>query len=129
MKTLWLIRGLPGSGKSTLGEILSHALKDAYQYEADEYFQTRDGYKFDAGQLDAAHDWCINNCLTAMRDYKAQNVIICNVFALHKQMEVYESMAAMFGYDVQKIIMQGNFGSIHGVPAATIARMKARFEV
>ncbi len=35
MKHLWIIRGLPGSGKTTLAKIIASGLDDTVHFEAD----------------------------------------------------------------------------------------------
>jgi len=55
MKELFLLRGLPGAGKSTLAKSLG-----GKHIEADMYFEYEGKYKFDASRLKEAHDWCQN---------------------------------------------------------------------
>ena len=58
MTTLYLIRGIPGSGKSTLGNFLAGSGTVFAAIEADDYF-VKDGlYVFDANKLHEAHHWC-----------------------------------------------------------------------
>ena len=53
MKQLILLRGLPGSGKSTFANLLG-----GIHVEADQYFMQDGEYKFDASKLKQAHNWC-----------------------------------------------------------------------
>lgn len=58
MKELFLLRGLPGAGKSSLAKSLG-AGSGSMHLEADMYFIDSKGkYKFDATQLKQAHAWC-----------------------------------------------------------------------
>lgn len=51
---LVLIRGLPGSGKSTIARAMA-----AYEhYEADMYFEKGGEYCYDASKIKDAHEWC-----------------------------------------------------------------------
>ena len=56
MKQLILLRGLPGSGKSTFAKSLG-----GIHIEADQYFMQDGEYKFDASQLKHAHNYCYSS--------------------------------------------------------------------
>lgn len=53
---IYIIRGAPGSGKTSLArQILAANPQGHAIFEADDYFRTSDGYKFDASKLQEAH--------------------------------------------------------------------------
>ncbi len=54
-KVLYIVRGIPGSGKSTFAKQLVGA--DFLVCEADKYFMVDGEYKFDATKLKQAHDF------------------------------------------------------------------------
>ncbi|NXV81798.1 N42L2 protein, partial [Atlantisia rogersi] len=56
-KFLLILRGLPGSGKSTLSRILLGQSRDGIIFSTDDYFRQQDGYTYSAAQLGDAHDW------------------------------------------------------------------------
>jgi len=122
MPTLYIIRGLPGSGKTTLAKKLG-----CLYCEADGFFQTEEGYKFDASKLPQAHAWCFAAVDEVCRGGK-EDVAVSNTFTQRWEYEPYLEMAKEFGYQVQVIEVHGDFGSVHGVPEGTIARMGARWE-
>ncbi|XP_045178941.1 uncharacterized protein LOC123538711 [Mercenaria mercenaria] len=60
--TMFIMRGLPGSGKSTLVKSLQNIYKGSVAVcSADDFFRSSDGsYNFDAGRLSEAHKDCQN---------------------------------------------------------------------
>ena len=54
--TLYAIRGLPGSGKTTLAKLF-----DLKFYEADQYFEKFNNNKFDHSLIKKAQQYCFNN--------------------------------------------------------------------
>ncbi|XP_036982368.2 NEDD4-binding protein 2-like 2 isoform X6 [Artibeus jamaicensis] len=56
-KLLILLRGLPGSGKTTLSRILLGQSRDGIVFSTDDYFHHQDGYRYNVNQLGDAHDW------------------------------------------------------------------------
>ncbi len=61
MKNLYLLRGIPGAGKSTLAKQLGDA-----HFEADSYFMIDGEYQFDPTKLRKAHEWCQGQVELAM---------------------------------------------------------------
>ncbi len=54
--TLYIVRGIPGSGKSTFAKTLG-----GQHYEADMFFIDENGvYNFDFTKIKDAHQWCID---------------------------------------------------------------------
>lgn len=132
---LHIIRGLPGSGKSTEAKKMQADLCDVYGisappiYEADDFFTDADGnYNFNPNKLHAAHSQCQENVQRAMEEGKPA-IIVSNTFTTRKELKPYLQMAQKLGYDVEIKTMFGNYGSIHGVPEETMNRMRARFQV
>ena len=70
---MYIIRGLPGSGKSTLsGQIVkayTEQGKRAIICSADDYFidQRTGNYNWDGNRLDEAHNWCRNKAEKNMK--------------------------------------------------------------
>lgn len=129
MKQLYLIRGLPGSGKSTFAKTLAAAIAAAH-YEADHFFYDESGnYNFDATRLYQAHTWCQTCTQAAM--VAGKSVVVSNTFTTEKELKPYLQLAMMLGYNVTTLIAENRHGnkSVHDVPEETIEKMKARFSV
>ena len=125
-KLLVLVRGLPGSGKSTLAKSLVQNGGD--HFEADMYFYNHAGeYCFDPRKLSDAHAWCQKSVETSMTE--GELIVVSNTFVKQWEMKAYLDFAEQYGYAVQEITVKGDFESIHGVPAAVIARMRNDWEV
>lgn len=88
---LYLVRGLPGSGKSTFVNTLVQLLDDGSLYvdhfEADQYFYNSKGeYEFDATKLGAAHLTCQRKTEEAL-DSGADYVFVSNTFTTEKELK------------------------------------------
>jgi predicted kinase len=118
---LTLIRGLPGSGKSTAAKNMKY-----FHLEADMYFMRGGEYQFDASKLGAAHGWCQNAARSALEC--GMDVVVSNTFTQHWEMDPYRRMAEEVGAEFEVIVCEGDFGSVHNVPMEAIQRMKDRWE-
>lgn len=125
-KTLYIIRGLPGAGKSTLGGKIA----GDYSFAADDFFDEFYGGKFIPSKLKQAHEYCKQKVESAMR-LGADNVAVCNTFTQEWEMKPYFNLAKDYGYVVHSLIVENRQGtkSIHNVPAETIEKMKERFQI
>jgi len=125
MTKLTLIRGLPGSGKSTYAKQLQLS-NIARHLEADMYFIDRNGdYMFDARYLGHAHEWCLQS--TGSFLIAGIDVIVSNTFTTMKEMRPYIDLANGLGAALDVVEMHSQYGSIHNVPEETMAKMRARW--
>ena len=124
---LILVRGLPGSGKSTIAKNIEKDSGDWIHLETDMFWYDPDGnYNFDYTRLKESHQWCQNATKTYLEDYF--NVVVSNTFTTKKEMIPYFEIAKQFNIIPNIIIATGNFGNIHNVPVDAYQRMKDRFE-
>jgi predicted kinase len=126
MKELILLRGIPGSGKTTLSFLFNGA-----QVSADDYFYNDEtGYNFVAADLDKAHKWCQTHVENLMYD-GIETIVVANTFTKEWEMNAYYELAKLNGYRVHSVIVENRHGSrnIHGVPPEKLEQMKNRFEI
>lgn len=120
---LILVRGLPGSGKSTYAK----TLEGAFHVEADMYFMHADGiYRFDPTKLGAAHDWCQLQCARALE--RGESCVVSNTFVKCWELMPYIKMAKTLGANIEIVVMTGQYGSVHNVPAEVLTRMAKAWE-
>lgn len=125
MTQLVLVRGMPGSGKSTIAKAL--VAKGFAHIEADMYFVGPDGqYRFRADRLKSAHQWCRNHVASRLHD--RVNTVVSNTFTTYWEMIPYIIMAHRFGARLTVMEATGQFVDIHGVPEKTLDAMRNRWE-
>jgi NEDD4-binding protein 2 len=135
MKNLYLIRGVPGAGKSTF----AHTIWNEYIIcEADKYFINKETgeYKFNPDELKIAHQWCRDEVEIKMKDNRINpqyypEIVVSNTFTQEWEMEPYFKLAEKYGYKVFSLIVENRHGGVntHGVPEDKIQVMKDRFHV
>jgi hypothetical protein len=90
------------------------------------YFIDRDGnYAFNPSLLHAAHVWCLDRTTAFL--IGGTSVIVTNTFTTMKEMQAYLDVARRFGLKLDVIEMRSQYGSIHGVPEATMEKMRKRW--
>lgn len=124
--TLYLVRGLPGSGKSTFVE---NTISVGYElhYEADMYFMKNGVYQFDAERLRDAYRWCQESVFVALNCGKS--VWVSNTFTTLSEMRSYMRMAEDCNAQLHVFRCAGNYGSVHNVPPETMEKMRNRFQL
>ena len=132
-KILTLVRGLPGSGKSTFAGFIWN---DYAICEADKFFYDKEGnYNFDGSKIKEAHKWCQDSVYSAMilnHTAGLNNVIVVsNTFTQEWEMQPYYDLAEKYGYRVYSLIVENRHEGVneHGVPEEKLVQMKNRFEI
>lgn len=122
-----LIRGLPGSGKSTMAKLLLRTLAPgAVHLEADMYHMVNGQYCFDPSRIADAHQWCKDKVIEALK--LDRKVIVSNTFTQHWEMAPYYAMAKQYHVPFEVIEAKGSYGTIHNVPADIVEKMINRWE-
>lgn len=118
---LYLIRGLPGSGKSTYAKSLN-----CLHVEVDMYHVVDGNYTFSPARAKAAHDWCQGAVRAALS--AGLDVAVADPFPSQWLMHPYMQMASEFGATVVIVRTTANYGNIHSIPADELQRMHEHFE-
>lgn len=122
---LAIIRGIPGSGKSTAAKKLAakynleHFENDAYLMHGDKYIWTPKAAKYAANK-------CFQDAMNALKSGK--DVVVSNTFITKRIIDKYVNAAKALGADVAVFRATGNFQNVHNVPAETFKSMKDNFE-
>lgn len=133
MKTLVMLRGVSGSGKSTVAEYIQR-LPDVDEgriiqnRSADDYFVSKitNEYNFDASKLHLAHQDCINNVKKDM--ILGYDIIVSNTSTTEKELKPYLELAAEYDYKVISLVVENRHGNqnVHGVPDETLKKQESR---
>ena len=118
---LVLIRGLPGSGKSTM----ARKMQGYRHFEADMWFERR-GHDWQPFLLTHAHKWCQQETRAALK--AGHSVVVANTFTRLWEMDAYMRMADDLDVPVRVITATGRYGSVHDVPPEKMQEMEARWE-
>ncbi len=133
MQTLYLIRGVPGSGKSSLAKMIQYAeasnAEPIHIVEMDDW-RMKDGvytHTPDAETNAAIAIKCQDKTDRLLRD--GQSVIVANTFLRAKQVAPYKLMALRYRIPCVTYICTGEFDNIHGVPPSIVAGMRRQLEL
>lgn len=122
MPNLIIIRGLPGSGKSTYAKTNYPSYAHV---EADQYFIDLHGfYDYRKTDIIPAHNWCYSKVKDLLS--KGLNVVVSNTFTRLDFITRYISIPVDF--DVSIVEMLNNYGSIHNVPESEMKKMKKAWQ-
>jgi predicted kinase len=124
-KILFIVRGIPNSGKSTFAKQLTSNV-----FEADHYFYDENcNYNFDSSKIKDAHKNCQDNVRYAMES-NVLKIAVANTFTQEWEISPYYELAEKYGYTVFSLIVENRHGKTnnHEVPHEKIELMKGRFE-
>lgn len=128
MKTLYILRGLPSSGKTTLAKTLEESLPCCITYSTDDYFyDLKGGYHWKPERLHINHIKCRSGVKTSM-EVSIENIIIHNTSTTEKELKPYLDMAEQHDYKVVSLVVENRHGNKnnHNVPQDTVDKMEQR---
>ncbi len=125
-KILYIVRGIPGSGKSTFAKQLTSNV-----FEADHFFYDNDGnYNFDPSKIKEAHLECQTDVRCAMES-SIPKIAVSNTSTQEWELQPYYELAEKYGYLVFSVVVENRHGGVneHGVPEDKLEQMRNRFSI
>ena len=131
MESLFLLRGLPGSGKSTIAAELSE--NGVYPvFSVDDYFTNNliNSYNFKFNENYLAYKQCEDNTKKSMVANCAK-IFIHNTFTLEWELEPYFKLASEFNYKVFVVTVENRHGNknIHKIDDEQLQKMASKYKV
>ena len=117
--SLVIIRGVPGSGKTTLAK---SRYPDHVLVEADQFFEKNGKYEFDMSRIWLAHKWCYEKVKKELLSGK--NVVVANTFIHLKDMDKYIEL----NVPTKIVTAKGRFKNVHGVPEDIVEQRRKDFQ-
>jgi predicted kinase len=132
MKTLFIIRGVSGSGKSYAANAISSMLDACGSNEgfvilaADDWFDTFNDGIWEPQHLHQAHEWCRTETKRYLQE--GYYVCVCNTFTTEKEIAPYRKIAADLRATFVSLIADTDGTNTHNVPVETLQKQAQRFK-
>ena len=130
-KSLILLRGLPGAGKSTLANVLSEN-KMYPIFSVDDFFtdEITGEYVFNFSDNHLAYKQCEELSRDAMKQNIAK-VFVHNTFTMDWELEPYIKLAAEFDYTLFVVTVENYHGkqNTHGVSDEQLQKMVEKYKM
>lgn len=130
MNSLILIRGLPGSGKSSLANVLAE--KQWPVFSIDEYFTdpVSGKYEFRFAENHLAYKKCEQETANAMFA-GTEKIFVDNTFTLEWELSPYFELAKKYNYRVHVLTVENRHGgqNLHQISIEQIQKMADKYKV
>ena len=128
---LILLRGLPGSGKTTLAKVLSENITYP-MFSVDDYFtnEITGEYTFDFEKNHLAYKQCEALTCDAMKK-SIPKIIVHNTFTMDWELEPYFNLATVYNYQLFIITVENYHGhnNVHEVSDNQLQKMADKYKV
>lgn len=124
MKTLYLIRGVSGSGKSTFAFEISQAMDIDY-VEADAFcYNDKDEYDWQPSKLKVNHKKCQEYAVKKLEN--GESVIVSNTTTTLKELNIYKDIAEKYDAKFVSLVVENyhHTGNTHNVPDNVLEKQK-----
>ena len=136
MREIWLLRGLPGAGKSEFAQLLVDKLTrgelhfDPPTRVSLDIHVGNNGGEFDPRKVAAWAAEDLKAVEEAMNVYSPL-IIVDNVFAAPWDMAEYRNLAKLYKYKCRSLVVENRHEgkSRHFIPPEMVSRMERRFKV
>ena len=130
MGRMVILRGIPGSGKTTLAKRLVEHVGHGEVVSADDYFEGPDGYRFDVSRIEQAHGDCFRRAVRTAQDLATRDglLVVANTAVEPVEVAPYYLMGQAYQLDPLVVTLgtpteEAVRRNVHGVPSSTIERM------
>lgn len=129
--TVYILRGIPGSGKSTIVDQIGILGEREFTIcSADLFFMLGGEYKFDHSKIKEAHQFCLRDFCDVVFN-KWQTVFLDNTNTTISEFTHYVNIAEAYSYKVVLVTLNINIETsikrnVHRVPEKTIKGMYER---
>ena len=129
-----LIRGVPGTGKSTLAQKICDEAQERenyeyYHLESDMFFNSpfaQKKFKFDQRLLPQAHKWC--QATTTRLLHHGFSPVVANTFCQQWEIEPYINIALFHGVKIHVVSLTTVYGNVHNIPDDKLQEFSNRWQ-
>jgi predicted kinase len=123
-KLVTLVRGLPGSGKTTLSKLLERP--GTIHIENDMFHMIDGKYTFKYEVVKDAYMWIKGTVCYHLN--QGDSVVVSNTFISNKTIKEYVDIAKQYNADVKIIEMKEHYGNVHNVPEDVLKSMAENWQ-